>query len=228
VPSLNIVAYGTSDSGDSVNTDVWVFHTLTKQWFRWPDVKCQSMMVRTENDSHRLYFGTDNGRLLKTQAGVSFDFGTTGKAIDDAITGSVVTQATKSPIALGLKTGSVYPAGNAQTETAFRNLVLYLRARGTYSVTANVTIDNYAPQTVTFSSSNTSALLGTTFTLGTSILGARAVLAPLKASLDGYGYGATVEITHASADQDLEIFGYGLEYETAENRQETLTASTAA
>ena len=74
-------------------------------------------------------------------------------------------------------------------------------------------IDNHVAQTFTINETQTFDLLGSTFILGQSELGAIAKAFPIYRSVDGIGYGATLELEEDSVERQIEILGYSIDYE---------------
>lgn len=224
VPTQNIVAYGASSQGDSVNSDLYIYNVATKQWLHWPDIKCTALALRSEDGKQRLYIGTDNGRILQTETGKYWDFGIGGASIDaPLIAGTRSTDPTKVGVRLRLKSGAVYPDNSALAVKRFLTLSLFYRPLGSYSFVARVKVDNYSTQSFNFVQSGSFDSLGTAFTLGASTLGGEVVFSPFTTQIDGVGHGVTIEIEASMGDQPVELYGYSLGWERAEYSQETIT-----
>jgi hypothetical protein len=203
LPSLNSVVWAVSEDGYDENYHLYLYNVLLKQWYRWPEISCQCLATRTEGSKRRLYLGTSDGRILQTQTGTYRDYGNMG-------------------IQFRVKTGTIYPDSNPATLKAFKRIGMIYRPKGSYSFTVKVKIDNYATQTITFSQSGEYEALGVDFTLGSSVLGIAPVLAPYFLPIDGYGHGCTIEVEQTGTDQEVEIYGYIIEWEPAGNKQEVI------
>lgn len=205
VPSINSVAFGVAQNS-STNDTVWLYNTEKKEWYRWPNISCEALSTRLENNVVKLIFGTENGRIIQAQNGSYVDFGTSG-------------------ILYRVKTGTIYPGGNPQTIKAFKKLTFLYRPKGNFEFTVRVKIDNHEAQPFTFTQESGGDVLGETFVLGQSILGTSSVLAPFTQQLDGYGRGLTLEITQSGTNEQIEIYGFIIEYEEADLSQEVIAAS---
>jgi len=187
---------------------LWFYHVPGKRWYRWPSLDAQCIAVGLYQGRKTLFYGTSNGRLVRTQAvGLYADFG-------DQV------------VPYNIKTGTIYPDGNAQTIKAFKKLSFYFRPRGSFSFTATVKIDNFPSQAVTFNQASQGAELGEDFVLGSSVLSFDNVFAPFTEQIDGFGRGCTIEITQNGLEEQVEIYGFAIEYESADLEQESKSAGT--
>jgi hypothetical protein len=219
VDSLNCVAFAVTETSGTgrVNTDttennaIWLYNIPFKAWFRWPDISCQALTVCNDADRKRLYLGTSEGRLSKTMVDDFYDTDTAGD---------------QAAVRMRLVSGLVFVDESPYTVKGFKRFVLYYRPTGTHNITCQLKIDNFtldAVNTMSFSETGSSALLGPTgsFTLGVDTLGYSAVLGPSTRHTDGYGRGVRVTIESNSVGADVEIQGFGIEYEPAGSSPET-------
>jgi hypothetical protein len=211
--TLNSAAWIVSEDGQSEASAVWFFNPEVTHvdgsrgvWFRWPDVFAQSITTRLEDDEYRLMMGNNEGRIMLAQNGTFTDFSSDG-------------------ISLRFKTGTIYPDGNPQTDKLFKSLALIYKPRGRFSFTAYFKVDNFPPQALTFEQNVVGDRLGETLTLGTSLIGNNNVLAPFTKDVVGVGRGCSLEVFQGNAEGQVEIYGFVVEYETAEVSQETLGSS---
>lgn len=202
IPSLNSVAFAISEEGESANNAIYLYNVNQKEWYRWPDLNPQVLCTFEESSGKKLYYGTSDGRVVKTQNGTFTDF-------------------TSSSYTYKIKTGQIYPDGNPISTKAFKRIGLQFKPQGSYSFTVRVKIDNYASQSFNFAQTLSGALLGSTFTTGVSTLGGTLVMAPFMLPLDGIGRGVSVEIEHTTSGQQVEIYGLLLEFESADFEQDT-------
>ncbi len=203
VPDLNSVFYSIAEDGNSLQNALWIMNTESKEWFRWPDVSCQSLCTRKVNAAQNLVIGTANSRILTIASGVYTDYGST-------------------PYTYRIKTGTLYPGGNPTAWVGFKKIGFLYKPLGNFTFTATVKIDNQEAQSFSFSQSAGGDVLGTTFILGSSRLGSSNVLAPYMQQLDGFGRGCTIEITSSGSSEQVEIYGFIIEFEPADTAQEVL------
>ena len=203
LPNYNAVALAvTEGSGGSTNTDVYFFNTQVKEWYRWPDINCQTLTVyRNASNITTLLIGDNAGRIITTQNGTFSDYGSSGADFK-------------------IKTGMIYPDGDPHSVKAFKNIGFLFKPVGDFQFTVTIKIDNYPSQSVSFAQSASGDLLGTTFVLGSSTIGNDNVLAPYMRPIDGIGHGCTLTIEQNGANQQVELYGVIIEYEQAEFSQE--------
>ncbi len=210
IPELNSFALSIAEQGESEQSAVWLFNIgvqipgeqSTGAWYRWPGISCQSLSRRYVNSKYKLVMGTSNGRLVQAQKENDFtDFGTTG-------------------IPFRVKSGTIYVDNDPQTIKAFKKIALLYRPKGNFSFTVSIKIDNNQTQSFSFNQISGLDLLGQSFVLGASLLGSSATLAPFQFSMDGVGRGLTLEITQPSEEEQIEVWGYMIEWEPAGMAQE--------
>ncbi len=207
---LNSVAWSVAENGETKPTAVWLFNPTVKNapedpgvWYRWPALNCQSLCVRSTSDVPRLVGGTSAGRIIIGQNGSYTDFD------EDGIT-------------FRAKTGTIYPDGNSQTIKGFKKFGLLFRPRGRFSFSVYFKVDALPAQTLTFTQSQTGARLGEDFTLGVSELGNAAIMAPYVKDVVGFGRGCTIEVFQTGTDAQIEIYGFFIEYESADIADEVV------
>lgn len=205
IPTLNSVFFSVAsgDFDDNNQDTLWIFNTKFKEWNRWPNVQAKSLSMFDDSGTQKLLIGRYDGRIAQAQTGEFVDYGT-------------------SAIQYTIQTGTVYPDGNPDSIKAFKRIGFLFRPQGDYTFTATAKIDNFRQQAVAFSQVSGGAVLGTTFTLGQDILAVSNVLAPHMLPIDGYGRGITIKIEQNAADQQVEIYGFVLEYEMAGDSQENI------
>lgn len=202
IPTLNSICWAVNSGSTAGNSDLYFFNILLKEWYRWTDISCQAITNRLIGGKESLVIGTNEGRILEINEEKFSDFG-------------------NEAISVRIKTGINYPDSNPYTVKGFRKLILMFVPQGDTSFTAKVKIDNLDEQDVIFSQTGSFDALGTTFTLASSMLGVSNTLAPVTLPIDGFGHGATLEILKEDADEPIELFSYGYEYEPASTGQET-------
>jgi hypothetical protein len=206
VPPINSVAFAVSESDANVADTLYLYNVQSKEWYRWPDISAQSLGVISLSSTPTLFIGTADGKLIRTQNGAYTDFSTTG-------------------IRYRIKSGTIYPDNSPVTVKAFKRVTLFYRPTGSYSITVRVKIDNYSEQALVFNQNVAGDLLGSTFILGTSILGSSGQFAPFTLPIDGYGRGFTIEVEQTGTAEQIAIYGFAVEYEMADVSQETTLTS---
>jgi hypothetical protein len=209
IPDLNSIAFGVTEDNQTSNNAVWLYNTEVDlgergrgAWYRWPDVSCTAVSRMRYNDQFRAVFGTVDGRLIRAQTINDWtDFGTDG-------------------IPLTIRTGTIYPGSDVSSMKSFKKISMLYRPQGNFSFTVKVYIDNFAAQSFSFNQVSGLDLLGQTFILGNSLLGASAGLAPYTWTMDGIGRGMVIEVTQPTADEQVEIWGFMVEYENLDIEQE--------
>lgn len=212
----NIYAIAVTDSSLSAteNLAIWAYNIPQQAWHRqFKGLPCASLAVVRDPDAVRFYIGSNVSRIFKSFTGVKYDVSTAGALV---------------AIPMRVKTGMLYMDKNAYTMKAYRKFALFYRAEGSHTITVTLKIDNYPPQTLAFTNTSSSDLLGTTFILGTSTLGGDAVSAPYTFPISGYGRGiqVTIEQNGVLSEADVDIQGFGIEWEPADTRQQVAAAST--
>jgi hypothetical protein len=202
VESLNSVAFAMTATGDSANNDLYLYNYNVGRWYRWPDLSCQSLSTRDTGTFRKLVLGTSAGRVIQMQNGTYTDFGTTG-------------------ITYRLKTPTLYPGNDITRLKGFYRLYLYYKPLNTFTITVTVQIDKQDTQSFTFSNNGSGDALGTTFVLGTSLLGISGIIEPFNAPIEGRGRGITVEITQSGTNEQVTIYALQIEYEDAEFNDNT-------
>lgn len=203
VPELNSMAFAVTSRG-SENNDVWLYNVEIQAWYRWPGISCQALSTRLSANQTKLVFGTSDGRIIQAQNGDFQDFETVAYPYK-------------------VKTGRIYPGGNPNSTKAFKRVGFVYKPVGDFNFSVRVKIDNGSTQALTFAQESTTEKLGVDFILGQSVLGFDSVLSPYFSLIDGYGRGLTLEIDQTSLDQQVEIYGFIIEYEEEGFRQEVKT-----
>lgn len=211
VPTLNSVAFTVAEGGSLIPRSLWFYNVPLKSWYRWPNVVCTALVKVQDPDRQRLYIGTDIGRVGQAFAGATFD--TTGAGVETAVT-------------MQIKTGRIFPDGSPSTLKAFKQLGIIYKPTGTYNISASVKIDNFSTQPFVFSDTSGDNLLGVTFVLGQSVLGAEGVAQAFIQTLDGYGKGFSLSISQSGINEFGEILGFQVYYEGAEWPQESRKGDT--
>lgn len=201
VPYLSSIVLATAPEDNADNINVHLFNVDDKQWYRWPSLSCEALWVAKLSNGDSLMIGNASGRVNKL----------TNDSYND--NGSAIT--------FNVKTGTHYPDNSPNTIKGFKKLSLFYKPKNGSTITARFKIDNYQEQELEFDVSGNFDALGTEFVLGSSILGLNQVLPALTLPVDGYGRGFSLELIQDAVDEEVEVYGFAVEYEQAGDRQET-------
>lgn len=211
VPSINSVAIALTEEASSnrlnttssVNNALYFFHLKRRQWWRWPDVSCQSLVVMTDADMKRLYIGTHTGRVSKAWNGLTYD---------------VSMAAAQVAIKRSVSTGIIFVDGSPFTLKSFKRFVLYYKPKGRQTTSVSFRIDgqSIAPEnSLSFSNATGASALGLGFELGATQLGSAGLFAAYAATVNGVGRGCKIIIEESSLTAQSDIEGFAVEYEPA-------------
>ncbi len=205
IPELNSIAFSVTEENFTEPNAIWFFNAILKEWYRWPNAAASELATMFDgNLNRRLIWGTADSRIVLTQNSEFTD------------------RVKNSTINYQIGTGRIYPDGNPQTLKMFKKLSFFYRPKGRYSFTVTTKIDNNEIQANSFAQSITGDLLGVNFILGTSVLGSSAVFNPFTVPIDGIGRGITINIQNNNSDEQVEIYGFSIEWESADIAQETV------
>lgn len=211
LPNINSVAWIVAEDGQTAPNSIWFYNpTIQKDngamgaWYRWPSVNARSIARYSQSDEYRIAIGNNAGRIALGDSEEYTDYSTSG-------------------ITFRVKSGTIYPDGNPQTIKGFKKFGVIYKPRGRFAFTAYFRVDNFPAQAVNFTQDTDGDLLGSTFILGQSILGATAPLAPFMKDVYGHGRGCTIEIFSTGVDAQVEIYGYIIEYESQDVADEVVS-----
>jgi hypothetical protein len=208
IPNLNSVAFNVTGAAQSAPSEFWFYNVQQQEWYKWPDWSPTAACARVSSTSNRkLLFADNDGKLYQDQNGDYTDADGAGGTVG---------------YRYKIRTGSIYVDGNPQTIKGYKNISFLFRAAGRYSFTVKVWVDNIEQQTRTIAQTVAGDALGTAFILGTSVLGASTAFAPYTVPIEGYGRSIRFEIENANQDEQVEIYGYIIEYEGADIAPEVL------
>lgn len=204
-PPTNSVAFTFTSNGDTVADQLYLYNIPGEAWYQWTGLECESLVVASDSDTKRFYFGRSDGKVSKSEVDSFSDTDVNG---------------TEQGITMRLRTGFIFPDGNPYTYKGFKKFALVYRPDADHALTVCITIDNHEQQCYTYTPPDTLPLLGVSFILGVSSLGDNGVMAPYAFPIDGYGRGFSVEMTQEGTDEQVEIQGFIVEYEAASTKQE--------
>jgi hypothetical protein len=211
LPALNSVAFTFTEetnlnralTSNAVNNTLYLFNIPGKAWYRWPDLPCQSIIAANDSDQKRFYLGTHTTRVSKCFNGSNYDVSAAG---------------TNTAIRYKLQTGQLFPDSSPYTIKGLKRFILFYRPRGTHTISATIKVDNIPldnENTLSFSETGSSNVLGSVLTLGSAVLGYDFVLGPYTRHIDGVGRGLRLTIEQNGIDEEVEIQGFAIEYEPA-------------
>lgn len=209
--SINSVAFALASSGSAVNDEIFLYNVPLKAWYKWPSISCESLITANDGDRKRLYMGSNTRRIAQTFTGADSDTSSTGSL---------------TAVVMRIVTGVIHPDNIPYTIKAWKKFSLVYKPVTTTTFTISLKIDNLPAQALSFNQLQSGALLGSTFTLGSSLLGIDQVMAPFAKSIDGYGRGIQIDILQSNTGQSGEIQGFMIEFEKAGDRQEVQTSAT--
>jgi len=201
LPGINSIAFSVAETQTTRQDTVWLYNTQLKEWYRWPEISAQCVATALMSNKLRMLIGTQSGKIIRVNNNTYTDYGTTA-------------------IRYRIKTGIIYPDNSPISLKAFKRLILFFRPKSSYSFSVRVKIDAFSEQSLGFSNTANGDILGTDFVLGQSILGTDRPFVPHAVAFDGYGHGVTIDIEQTGTGEQVDIYGFAIEYETADFSQE--------
>lgn len=198
IPRLNAVVFTFSEKTENQNV-MFVYHTLSQQWFRWPDVSCEALCSVRDGSRDVLFVGTADGRILELKDPTSNETEYTGLGAGFRAT-----------------TGQVYPDNDPQKFKVFKTLTVYLKPQNKSDLTVNYQVDYGKTHGELIQAGASGDLLGSTFILGQSKLGSAGNFVPYSIPLKGIGRGIKLDFIQQLQNSGLEIWGYTIEFEEAD------------
>lgn len=186
----NRLYWAVDSNGDGANDMILCLDVHTKGWSVWTGttIATHAMWTVVGSNGIEVYLGGYDGFVRKLSPT------TTTNAIDMAV-------------------AHISNLGMPFWQKTPRHLYVYLaeQGAGTLNVTTSFDFGTTGGQVYSVSMLGSSALLGSTFTLGTSVLGGRTQIVK---RLDTTGLGEFMEVTFANAQagQPATVFGYEVEF----------------
>jgi hypothetical protein len=199
LPQNNLVFLAVTESriGGAKNNCLWLLDTKNWQWAsRWP-MSCESIWVGDDSDRRRLYIGSGTNRVYKAFTGNRYD--TSEANASTAISWLV-------------KTGKILLNKSALVKSSVLGLYLSYTPLGVQTITASVQVEGVSAQGVNFPDSGSGGLLGSTFIMGTSLMGSTGVFGARKRTIKGYGRQVQVTLTESGLNSQFEIAGIAIEH----------------
>lgn len=187
----NLILITCSSLGSTTNDTVLVYNTYKKVWTTWSGINARSMTKVLIDNQARVAVGREDGRLAVLNEASRLDW-----AGEDA----------ETPINAQFLSGIYYPGDEVDIEHVFKYLTILCSARTSASITVTVDIDSRTIISKQVNLNNSGDLLGSTFTLGSSVL-SKGTYTPKTIELKGQGYGLQVRVTY-NANDDVEVYGF--------------------
>ncbi len=206
--SINSVAFTFTQDSDSTNNDIFLYNVALKAWYQWSNLSCQSLITANDSDRKRFYIGTATTRVSKTFNGTNYD---------------ISPAAANTAITFRVTTGYIFVDENPYTTKGYKRFIVYYKPRGSHTLAATLTVDTHGLNTenqLSYTVSDSTALLGSTFTLGVSSLGSSSIMAPYTRHIDGIGRGVKVSFEQTGTDEEVEIQGFAIEWAPGEAKAE--------
>lgn len=203
VPAINSYLLGCKRSGQSTYETVYGFNVELKEWFRWTNVPCNFLCLRFNGSTgtDELYAAAGSGRVNKLLQTALNDFGS-----------AIVTQ---------IKTAFIAPDGIPLWENQFTNLACIYRSHENSSFRVFYSVDGLTTKSTSFLQKKVGGNV-----LGTTVLGSGFILGTIQAIKPVWNHlaiseGNSIQITFQQdgINEDFELFGIVLEYQTDEEAQ---------
>jgi hypothetical protein len=210
LPSLNSYLLSCKRSGQTTFETIYGYNVELKEWFRWTATPCNHLVRRLKVSTgvEELYAAASSGYVNQLLQDDLNDFG--------------------SPIVTRIRSTFIAPEGIPFLENQFTGLACLFRSRDNSTFRVYYSVDGITTQNVTFRQRIAGGnVLGTTL-LGspTFLLGQIQSIKPVWNHL-AIEEGNAIQLTFEQdgLDQDFELFGIVLEYQTDEEAQDAYRSS---
>ncbi len=188
--TINCYAISVPSSGQTSNDQMLVYNIEFGVWTVWPNMNARSIGTVLINNKKNVMIGTEGGQLLLLNQLARNDQG--------------------EGYSMRFKTGILYPGG-VGTQKRFKSITVLASTTTPTDYTISWNIDGLKGSSKVVSLTAGEDVLGSTFVLGTSLLGVGQYL-PQQISIDDVGYGVQFELVCAGTG-DIEFFGFIVEAE---------------
>jgi hypothetical protein len=193
----NLYVITLPSSGSTANDVMLCYNMTFGYWMKWDNVSARSLANILINKRGYVICGRENGEI---------QFLNESKYTDDG-----------DGISFQMKSGKFFPDGDLTKQFRFVSVTVLASVNDPSTVSVGWSIDGQdgtKTGSKAFQLGTDSALLGSTFILGTSRLGLGRFL-PKRVSIEETGYNFQLEIT-ATGDSDVQFHGWLLEVEDAD------------
>lgn len=181
----NRLLFGIDTNGDGKNDTIFVQDVFTKAWSVWPSMSCASLFTAYNGaNGYEVFMGGYDGFLRRLNVSASTN-------------------------AIDARFNHISDLGDSQWAKSLRHLYVHVaeEGAGTLTVSTNIDYGSSGGQTYTISLLGDSAVLGSTFVLGTSTLGARSQIIK-RLNVSGVGVYWEIGFSNAQAGQNFTVFSY--------------------
>ena len=190
--NINNYIISVPSSGQQNNDNLLCFNIEYNTWTVWPNINARSISKVLLSNKYETILGREDGKitLINQLNRNDLDSGYTARFV----------------------TGVLYP-GQIEVEKKFKSITVLASTQSNSQYQVGWNIDGEVSNSKTIELSAGEDLLGSTFVLGSSVLGVGQYL-PETVSIDDTGYGIQININIVGTD-DLEVYGFILEVEDA-------------
>lgn len=200
IPTINsyVLAVTDSDYSSTVNKALWAYNIELGAWYTLaPNIDCQALASVVSNGRRIFYLGSSTNRVAQGLVDSEND---------------TLESGTESAILFNTATGFIFPSDNPYLICGFKKIGLIFNPTAAYNLTIRFQIDAQEEQVITLTG-GFGETLDNNFILGQSILQPTNVMEPAILSIDGYGRSFKLTIEQSTADKNIEIQGFTVEYE---------------
>jgi hypothetical protein len=193
----NLYVITVPSSGQVLNDQVLCYNLNFEAWTLWQDISARSLSEVLISNKKYVLCGRENGQITFLNSALSTDLGV--------------------GYTMKFKTGKLFPGGDMTQQHMYKSITVLCSATQPSTIQVGWFIDsveNTKSGSRAFNIANTSAVLGSTFVMGTSQLGFGRFI-PIRLTIDEVGYNMQLEIT-VSGTSNIEFYGYQLEVDNAD------------
>lgn len=207
LPEIDSVVWTLPLLGQTICTQALVFSLLNREWTLFTNFRCDALT--------RVFASSTNKYSMYTAGSTGFVYKYIGTTLSDY---------TSTSIDMLLRSGHVYPDLRYGHKWAFKKFVVLLYPTGDHNITLRYRTDaqknstgSFITTTLTESQGIDGAYvpMGSSFIMGTNLMGQDVFVQPLVFDLKGSGQVLEWELQNSENNGDLEIAGYYIELEPA-------------
>lgn len=206
IPELNAVIWSMPLLNSTAFTEALYLHLGTRQWMRFVNFRGDALLARYNSavNNTELFSAGQTGMVYKYTKDTLADY-------------------SSDSINARLKSGHIYPSGRFGNKHKFKKYVILVYPDGDHTFTLSYKTDSTlnssgvpASTTVTEDQGASGAFvpMGSSFIMGTNLMGADSMVQPIRIDLAAEGQAFEWELTQSGLNQDFEVGGYYLEIES--------------
>ena len=202
-PRRNIVGWSIPTGSSTTNDTFIVYNVAVGAWTVWTHAGFDgaSVMVGLTPSTAlpRLYIGGYDGFVRAADQNTLTDDGAS----------TAYTMRVRTPNHLRLDENT-----NELTSKVFSSVASIVRPTGSYTANITATVGTRSHTGTVSLNPGSSDLIGSTFIMGTSVMGSSTGTSIAETIIDGADQGRGVQVTweQGGANQDFELYGYGVRY----------------